>query len=185
MTITDLPTDSVIAFANARSNPANPHVEHPPYSRQYLSNLVANLIRISGADPAAALPSLAEPALYALAAAIATNDPSCGENLPNDFITALLAELRWRNCRAMGANPTGPVRRGRLIQLVTTCTTLHAPGPSPAQTHKLVGPCPFCSSTRFQLFLPSVRWRCFDCERQGALLEFAESLLLTALDQNQ
>ena len=182
MTITDLPTDSVNLFPDAQSNPANPHVEFPPYSRHYLSNLVANLIRISGADPAAALPSLAEPALYALAAAIAINDPSCGENLPNGFVTALLAELRWRNCRAMGGDPTGPVRRGRLIQLVTSCTTLRTLGVTPAQTHKLVGACPFCSSARFQLFLPSVCWRCFDCERQGGLLEFAESLLLTALD---
>jgi len=94
-----------------------------------------------------------------------------------DLRHALVAELRWRNCKAMGTDPTGPVRRGRLIQLVATCTILDRAGASSLRRDNLAGDCPFCGASEFRVFLPAVRWRCFACAREGALLEFAEVLL--------
>ena len=172
--------DSSVADATGEQFPGT---YYPPYPADYLRELLAHLINVSHGDCAAALPSLSEPGLYALAAAIAIGrrDGAAGEaaaapahGIPT---AALVAELRWRGCRGMGVNPVGATRRGRLVQLLTTFTPLQAPGASPLQRSKLAGACPFCGSPEFQVLLESVRWRCFGCHRAGALLEFAEQIL--------
>ena len=158
-------------------SPQCPYVQYPPYTATYLRDFLAHLVSVSAGNPVSLLTSLSEPGLYALAAALgsdAGDDPlRRDENLRN----ALIAELRWRNCKAMGTYPQGPARRGRLIQLAATCTTLSMAGASSLQRHNLAGECPFCAAPDFRVFLPSVRWCCFACDRQGALLEFAEQLL--------
>ena len=178
MTINAHPTDS-LENANPAAAPQYPHNHYPPYSRQYLHDLLEHLHDVSGGDLAGRLPSLTEPALYALAAAVTLNDGLVLQVRRDALAPSLRDELRWRACRAMGTDPTGPVRRGRLIQMVSTFTTLTVAGVSESQRHKLVGTCPFCGSAKFQLMLSSVRWRCFTCEHDGGLLEFAESLLET------
>ena len=58
-------------------------------------------------------------------------------NWPARLQTDLQAELRWRNCRGMGQDPIGGVRRGRLLQLVARFRRTHHAGrltPAPAQT---------------------------------------------------
>ena len=179
MTTNASATDSSLTPYRPDLIPRFSYVHYPPYSPTYLQRLLPHLINVSGADLAGTLPSLTEPTLYALAAAIALADSSTDANLGCGFIGALRAELRWRDCRSMGTDPTGPVRRGRLVQMVTTITALNAAGTSPLQRNKLVGVCPYCRASEFQLFLRTVTWRCFACDRNGAVLEFAEYLLET------
>ena len=156
-----------------------PYVHYPPYSGEYLRDFLAHLVSRFGGDVASAVPSLGEPGLYALSAAIALgiheNQFHAGDHLRD----ALIAELRSRNGKGMGTQPRGSVRRGRLVQIAATCTTLTVAGASSLQRHNLAGACPFCGAPDFRVFLPAVRWRCFACGRQGALLEFAENLLHT------
>ncbi len=179
MTINTFPTDSAATPHQSATTPDHPYIYYPPYSAQYLGGLVGRLNDLSGGDVPGVLPSLNEPTLYALAAAATlSNLPTASEFLA-DSAVPLRDELRVRGCRGMGAEPAGPVRRGRLIQLVATFATLSVAGASLLQRHTLVGDCPFCGAQRFRLFLPSVRWRCFTCGREGALLEFAERLLET------
>ena len=130
---------------------------------------------MSRGDLISALPGLSEPGLYTLTAALAQGCHS--GPLADGLADAIIAELRWRNCRAMGTDPAGPVRRGRLIQIVGAFSKLGTLGASSLQRQKLGGRCPFCQTEAFQVFLPTVRWRCFGCERGGGLLEFAEQLL--------
>ena len=157
------------------------YVHYPPYAATYLRDFLAHLVSISVGGPASVLPSLNEPGLYTLAAALGHEGREeqfrAGENLRD----ALISELRRRNCKGMGTEPQGPARRGRLVQLVATCTTLTRAGASSLQRHNLAGACPFCGAPDFRVFLPPVRWRCFACGRQGALLEFAEHLLQDGL----
>ncbi|MCY4417289.1 MAG: hypothetical protein OXE87_13425 [Chloroflexi bacterium] len=178
MTINVHPTDS-LENANPAATPQYPYNHYPPYSRQYLRNLLERLCDVSGGDLAGRLPSLTEPALYALAAAVTLNDGFILGIRRDALAAPLRDELRWRACRAMGTDPTGPTRRGRLVQMVGTFTTLTVAGVSESQRQKLVGTCPFCGSTEFQLILSSVHWRCFTCGHDGGLLEFAERLLET------
>ncbi len=156
-----------------------PYVHYPPYSRSYLRDFLAHLGSKFGGDVTSAVPSLGEPGLYALSAALALglheDQLEAGDNLRD----TLIAELRSRNCKGMGTQPRGSVRRGRLVQIAATCTTLAVAGASALQRHNLAGDCPFCRAHDFRVFLPAVRWRCFACGRQGGLLEFAESLLHT------
>ena len=163
-------------------SPQCPYVHYPPYTAKYLRDFLAHLVSVSAGNPASLLTSLSEPGLYALAAALGSG---VGDDDPlrddKNLCETLLAELRWRNCKAMGTDPRGAVRRGRLIQLVASCTSLSAAGASSLQRNNLAGECPFCSSPDFRIFLPPVRWRCFACDRQGALLEFAEQLLCAGL----
>ena len=154
-----------------------PYVHYPPYTATYLRDFLAHLVSVSAGNPVSLLSSLSEPGLYALAAALAANSRGAEPLLDQNLRDALIAELRWRNCKAMGTDSRGSVRRGRLIQLVATSTDLDRAGASSLQRDNLAGDCPFCGSSEFRLFLPAVRWRCFACDRQGALLEFAESLL--------
>ena len=178
MTIETSPTDSAgIRDDGGESAPQYPYIEYPPYTREYLHELLAHLVNVSGGDPAAALPTLTEPTLYALAAAVALRCGSEPERRTDGLARPLLAELRWRDCRDMGTDAAGSVRRGRFIQMVTTLTTLTTAGASSLQRHKLTGDCAFCGASEFQALLPTVSWRCFACGRQGGLLEFAEHLL--------
>ena len=156
-----------------------PYVHYPPYSRSYLRDFLAHLGSRYGGDVASAVSSLGEPGLYALSAAIALSLHEGQFNAGDNLRDALIAELRWRNGKGMGTQPRGSVRRGRLVQLVATCTTLAVAGASSLQRHNLAGDCPFCRAPDFRVFLPAVRWRCFACGRQGALPEFAESLIHT------
>ena len=94
------------------------------------------------------------------------------------LIDEVRRELGWRNCRAMGHNPIGAVRRGRLLQLIGSFTTLSRRGASPLQRNRVSGDCPLCGgSATLSVFLDSVRWRCFGCGRQGGLPEFAVAML--------
>ncbi|MYC32002.1 MAG: hypothetical protein F4X64_02365 [Chloroflexi bacterium] len=172
-------TESSPAWDYDDLSPQCPYVNYPPYTATYLRDLLAHLVSVSAGNPASLLTSLSEPGLYALAAAlrsVAGYDPLRNDDNLRD---SLIAELRWRNCKAMGTDPQGPVRRGRLVQLVASCTLLSVAGASSLQRQKLSGECPFCSAPDFRVFLPTVHWRCFACDRQGSLLEFAESLLET------
>lgn len=173
-------TDSSPVWDLDDLSPQCPYVHYPPYTTTYLRDFLAHLVSVSAGNPVSLLTSLSEPGLYALAAAL-------GSGVGNDLLRhddnlreALIAELRWRNCKAMGTDPRGAVRRGRLVQLVASCTSLSVAGASSLQRQNLSGECPFCSAPDFRVFLPAVRWRCFACDRQGALLEFAESLLESA-----
>ena len=178
MTTTDRATDSAQTTGSIEWAGPYPAVRYPPHTRQYLRDFLAHLLNVSHGDPSPALPTLTEPSLYTLAAALAHAGESEADapGIPG-LHDALATELRWRDCRAMGTDPTGPVRRGRLIQMAETFTPLTVAGASAPQRAKLAGRCPFCASPSFQVFLPQVRWRCFECDRQGALPEFAESLL--------
>ena len=171
-----VPTDSADTAITSES-PQYPYVDYPPYSQQQLHDLLTHLVNISGSDLASALSSLTEPTLYALAAALAISNQTTHPYVAKAATRPLREELRWRAARAMGTDPSGPTRRGRLVQMAGTFTTLTIAGASPLQRTKLLGVCPFCASHDFQLMLPTVRWRCFSCHRDGGLLEFAEHLL--------
>lgn len=94
------------------------------------------------------------------------------------LIDEVRRELGWRNCRAMGHNPTGAVRRGRLLQLTGSFTTLARRGASPLQRNRVSGDCPLCGgAAALSVFLDSVRWRCFGCGGQGGLPELAGAML--------
>ncbi|MXZ92734.1 MAG: hypothetical protein F4W95_07825 [Chloroflexi bacterium] len=168
-------TDSASVADYAEPATQWPFTDYPPLTDQELGGFFDHLVNVSRGDLVSALPGLSEPGLYTLAAALGRG--SRGEALTEGLTDALVAELRWRNCRAMGTDPAGPVRRGRLLQMVRAFTELKALGASSLQRQKLAGRCHFCQSESLQVFLPSVRWRCFGCERGGGLLEFAEELL--------
>ena len=154
-----------------------PYVHYPPYSATYLRDFLSHLMSVSAGDPSSFLASLTELSLYVLAAALGSGLNADGISPDEGMFDALIAELRWRDCKSMGEEPRGAVRRGRLIQLAGTCTALETVGASSLQRHNLAGACPFCGDPDFRVFLPTVSWRCFGCGRQGALLEFAECLL--------
>ncbi len=196
---TDVVTDSAgvtVAGANrfevAGGGAGWPAVEYPPYTDGYLRAFTERLLAAAQGEVVTTLPGLREPALYALATALARGggigvDAADRRRLKGggigqgaagkELAGALIVELRWRNCRAMGRDPSGAVRRGRLLQLAGAFTELEPLGASSLRRQKLAGRCPFCAGSWFQVHLPSVRWRCFGCERGGGLLELAEELL--------
>lgn len=175
MTSFHAPIDSCTSTISREAEGEYPIVHYPPHTETYLRDLLEHFVSVSHGDPTAILPSLNEPGLYALTTAIAKrNEPDLASG---DFFDALKAELRWRGCRRMGADPTGPVRRGRLVQMVSSITPLEVSGASSLQSDKLAGVCPFCGEPALRVFLAAVRWRCFSCNREGGLPEFAEGLI--------
>ena len=191
--------DSVLALDDTAGGfdapGAPPVVSYPPYTTAQLQDFVRRTAAALGGSAQASLASVSEPGLYALTAALfslARRHPAPtagrsglpGNGLPdaglNDtgLVSELRQELRWRNCRAMGRDPAGAVRRGRLLQLVGSFTTLSRSGASPLQRHRVSGDCPFCGgAATLCVFLAGVRWRCFGCHRQGGLPEFAAAML--------
>ena len=177
MTISHHDTADFPAWDFDEASQQYPYVHYPPYTAAYLRDFLAHLASVSAGNPVSLVNSLNEPGLYTLAAAIGSG---AGDDLlrPDDNLRdTIIAELRWRNCKEMGTDPQGPARRGRLVQLAASCTTLTVVGASTLQRHNLAGECPFCRAPDFRVFLPPVSWRCFACDRRGALLEFAEQLL--------
>ena len=177
-TFTDSAT--LLAFRDPASQLT--HSDYPPFADAYLRGFLTQLVAASGNDLVSVLPSLTEPSLYTLAVAIfRRGDGDAG--LPADLLAdpplaaALRDEIRWRNCRGMGTYPTGPVRRARLVQIVSSATPLSTMGASSLRQSKMAGTCPFCGDPSFRVMLTAVRWRCFACERDGGLPEFAEHLL--------
>ena len=156
--------------------------EFAPYDVPQLRRALSRFLTVAaGGSVAAALPTLPEPGLYALAAALAHPDLA-GVARPDNLAAALRSEIRCRTGQGMGSDPSGPVRRGRLLQHIGIFTTLAVPGASPLQRRKLLGGCPFCRApaafpASFQVSLPAVCWQCFACGRRGGLPEFAECLL--------
>ena len=177
MTATHSYTDSSLLWNFDESSLQCPYVQYPPYTGTYLRDFLARLVSVSAGNPVSLLTSLSEPGLYALAAALGSGAGDVPLRHDEILCESLIAELRWRNCKGMGMDPRGPARRGRLVQLVASCTLLSVAGASSLQRQNLAGECPFCSAPDFRVFLPTVHWRCFACDRQGALLEFAEQLL--------
>ena len=177
------PIDSVLLSPEPETaSPIWPAANFPPLTDQRLREFLERFSTLAGDNSANGLSNLSEPGLYALVAAlarrVATDPCSPRATQSNAALPSLLAELRRRNCRGMGADPAGAIRRGRLLQLIGTFTTLTSPSTSLREQAKLVGACPFCAAeSSFQTFLPQVRWECSSCARSGALLEFAECLL--------
>lgn len=182
------PIDSVLLSPEPET--ASPHLaaaNFPPLTDQRLREFLERFSAQAGDNLAHGLPSLSEPGLYALVAAVARADALEPEpRIADQFsvvVPSLLAELRRRNCRGMGTDPAGPVRRGRLLQLIGAFATLTSPGTSPREDTKLAGACPLCNAeSSLQVSLPRVQWQCFSCARSGALLEFAEYLLTKVRD---
>ena len=188
MSVTSFPIDSVLlAPETDDATPTQsqyPAVAFPALTEQRRSEFLAHLWARCAGDLAKGVSLLNEPGLYTLAAALARSDrATCDATILDE----LRAELRRRNCRDMGTDPTGSVRRGRLLQLVGAFTPLTPLGTSPAGQRTLCADCPFCAAAAsFQVSLPQVAWHCSACDRRGALLEFAENLLeLTAPNLEQ
>ncbi len=186
------PTDSYLFLtgedAESTEWPATPF---PEYTDDILDQFVVHLWAVSNGDLASGLLALSSAGLYTLVVVSARAaglgpgpwkvDRRIREQLPA-IAPALLAELRRRDCRGMGDDPTGPVRRGRLLQLVGAFTSLSQPGGTTRQRRQLSGACPFCAEpASLQISLPKVTWRCFGCDQSGGLHEFAECLLTQVL----
>ena len=177
-----------------------PAVSYPPYTPAHLQDFIRRSSTALSGAAEVTLAAISEPGLYTLTAALfsfcVARRPNPGAIPPDGtaglpdaelpaaglpspaLVDELRQELRWRNCRAMGADPAGAVRRGRLLQLIGSFTTLSSAGASPLQRHRLRGDCPLCAApATLSVFLASVRWRCFGCDRQGGLPEFAAAML--------
>ena len=185
------PTDSYLFLTGDDAEPTEwPATRFPEYTEERLTQFVDHLWAMSNGDLASGLPTLSIAGLYTLVVVLARAagvghgcwiaDARITEQLPA-AAPALLAELRRRDCRGLGDDPTGPVRRGRLLQLVGAFTPLSQPGATTRQRRKMQGACPFCCQPASLLVsLPAVTWRCFECDRSGGLREFAECLLTRA-----
>ena len=200
---TDSPASDSSTLADHRqwADPDDyPASSYPLHTDGSLRLFLRQLAMATSSIPTTALPILPEPSLYTLAAAMfwfgngpeqhldaalmgagfvpADGTTSIGRSWRTQLLPELRKELRWRDCRSMGKNPSGPVRRGRLLQMAASFVTLKAVNASPLHQHKLVGTCPFCGErSLLQVFLRDVSWRCFACQRGGGLLEFADELL--------
>ncbi len=186
-----LPTDSYLYLAGDDNTPAEwPATRFPDYTDDHLHQFVDHLWAASNGDLAAGISALSSAGLYTFVVVLARAaglgnqppmvDPRIREQLPA-IAPALLAELRRRDCRGMGDDPTGPVRRGRLLQLVGAFTSLSQLGSTTHQRRKMRGACPFCSDpASLQVSLPAVTWHCFGCDQSGGRREFAECLLTRA-----
>ena len=182
--VTDSVSDGVAAGdggagdAGGAGEEEYPAAVFPPYDGRQLRALRERLRAAGGGAPASALAlsAVPEPGLYALAAALAGE---AGESDGRGELAARLrAELRTRNCRGMGVDPVGAVRRGRLLQLIGSFTTLRVAGVSSLQRRRMRGDCPLCGGAdALRVSLALARWQCFACGRSGGLLEFAEELL--------
>ena len=174
-----------------------PAVSYPPYTPAQLQDFIRRSSTALSGAAEVTLTAISEPGLYTLTAALFSyscarrRNPGAGPPagtaalpdaaLPDAaLVDEVRQELRWRNCRAMGGDPAGAVRRGRLLQLIGSFTTLSHAGASPLQRHRRRGDCPLCGgAATLSVFLASVRWRCFGCDRQGGLPEFAAAMLDT------
>ncbi|MCE2501675.1 MAG: hypothetical protein J4G13_12575 [Dehalococcoidia bacterium] len=183
MTIPSSPIDSVMLFPE--TDPASiqlPATAFPALTAQRLREFLERFATLAGGDLTNRLSGLTEPGLYVLAAALAHAearelDPRIASQ-SSTVIPALLAELRRRDGRGMGTDPTGPVRRGRLLQLIGAFTALSPVSTSAREQAKLGGACPFCDDeSAFLALLPQATWQCSCCSRSGGLLEFAGLLL--------
>ena len=176
-----------------------PATSFPPHTRASLQDFLARLAMASANVSAPSLAMVSEPNLYTLIAAVFWFGRNSGADLDAALVSAgfipdgpdsgtghawatllpdLRAELRWRGCQSMGRNPTGSVRRGRLLQLVGSFTTLTRYSASPLHLHRLSADCPLCHApAACCVFLANVQWRCFACDRCGGLPEFADQLL--------
>ena len=184
-----LPTDSYLYLTGDDAEHTEwPATSFPEYADEHLTQFVDRLWAMSNGDLASGLPVLSTAGLYTLAVVLARTagvghgswsaDRRVRDQLP-DATPALLAELQRRDCQALGDDPTGPVRRGRLLQLVGAFTTLSQLGGTSRQRQKMHGDCPLCGKpASLQVSLPAVTWRCFGCDRCGGLREFAECLLI-------
>ena len=182
------PTDSYLFITGDDAEQTEwPATRFPEYTDEDLAQFVDRLWAMSNGDLTSGLPVLSAAGLYTLVVVLAraacfghgswSADRRICDQLPA-ATPALLAELRRRDCRAMGDDPTGPVRRGRLLQLVGTFASLSQPGGTTRLRQKMHGDCPFCGKqTSLQVSLPAVTWRCFECGQSGGLREFAECLL--------
>ena len=186
------PTDSYLFLTGDHAEPTEwPATRFAEYTDERLAQFADHLWAVSNGDLASGLPVLSGAGLYTLVVALAsaagvghvswTADVRVRDQLLATA-PALLVELRRRDYRGLGDNPTGPVRRGRLLQLVGAFTSLSQPGGATRQRQKMQGACPFCDEpASLQVSLPTVTWRCFGCEKSGALREFAECLLTRAV----
>ena len=186
------PTDSYLYLTGDDDTAAEwPATRFPEYTDDILDQFVDHFWAVSNGDLASGLPVLSSAGLYTLVVVSARTaglghgswqaDRRIREQL-TAVAPALLAELRRRDCRNMGDDPTGPVRRGRLLQLVGAFTPLSRLGSTTHRMQKMRGACPFCDDpASLQVSLPAVTWHCFTCERSGGLPEFAECLLTRAL----
>ena len=189
---TSFPTDSYLFLTGDDAAPAEwPATQFPEYTDDHLTQFVEHLWAVSNGDLSSGLPSLSSAGLYTLVVALASAagvghsswsaDQRIRDQLPA-AVPALHAELRRRDYRGLGDDSTGPVRRGRLLQLVGAFTPLSQPGGTSRQRQKMSGACPFCSDAgSLQISLPAVTWHCFGCDQSGGLREFAECLLTRAL----
>ena len=186
------PTDSYLFLTGDDAEPAEwPATPFPEYTDERLTQFVDRLWAMSNGDLASSLPLLSSAGLYTLVVVLAKTagvgqgswsaDRRIRDQLPATT-PALLAELRRRDSLGLGDDPTGPVRRGRLLQLVGAFTLLSQSGATTRQRRMVRGACPFCDAgASLQVSLPAVTWRCFGCERSGGLREFAECLLTRAV----
>lgn len=185
------PTDSYLFLTgDAAEQTEWPATRFPEYTDEHLTQFVDRLWAMSNGDLASSLPLLSNAGLYTLvvvlarAAGAGLGSWDADRRICQQLHAAtpdLLAELRRRDSRAMGDDPTGPVRRGRLLQLVGAFTPLSHLGGTTRQRRKMRGACPFCDQpASLQVSLPAVTWRCFECGQSGGLREFAECLLTRA-----
>lgn len=186
------PTDSYLYLVGDDDTPEEwPATPFPEYTDDHLTQFVDHLWAVSNDDLASGLAALSSAGLYTLVVVSAWTaglghgswqaDRRIRAQLPA-ATPVLLAELRRRDCRGLGDDPTGPVRRGRLLQLVGAFTILSPPGGATRQRQKMSGACPFCAEpASLQVSLPAVTWRCFGCDQSGGLREFAECLLTRAV----
>ena len=183
------PTDSYLFLTGDDAEQTEwPATHFPEYTDERLSQFVDHLRGVSNDDVASGLPVLSAAGLYTLvvvlarAAGVGHGSWIATARIREQLTTstpALLAELRRRDHRGMGSDPTGPVRRGRLLQLVGAFTPLSQSGGTARQRQKMHGNCPFCDEpASLQVSLPAVTWRCFECGRSGGLREFAECLII-------
>ena len=189
--ISSFPTDSYLFLTGDDAEPTEwPATRFPECTDERLTQFVDRLWAVSNGDLASSLSVLSSSGLYTLVVVLAKAagvghgpwraDRRIRDQLPA-AASALLAELRHRDRRGPGDDPTGPVRRGRLLQLVGAFTSLSQPGMAARQRRKMQGTCPFCDEpASLQVSLPAVTWRCFECDRSGGLREFAECLLTRA-----
>ena len=186
-----LPTDSYLFLTGDDDAQTEwPTTPFPEYTDEHLTEFVDRFWAMSNGDLASGLAVLSISGLYTLVVVLARaarvgHGPWRAYRRVRDQLPAatpaLLAELRCRGYRGLGDDPTGPVRRGRLLQLIGAFTSLSQLGGTTRQRRKMQGDCPFCGEpASLQVSLPAVTWRCFECGQSGGLREFAECLLTRA-----
>lgn len=186
-----VPTDSYLFLTGDDAEQTEwPTAPFPEYTDEHLTQFVGHLWAASNGDLASGPPALSSGGLYTMVVVLARVAGAGHGSLSADRLIrdqlpaatrALLAELRRRDGQGLSDDPTGPVRRGRLLQLVGAFTPLSQLGTTARQRRKMQGDCPFCGQpASLQVSLPAVTWRCFECDQSGGLREFAECLLTRA-----